>query len=89
MSQYGIVRFSHQTQREFSDTARRFLIDRNVAGDVISIPEKVIEAYYRVRFGEQKLDDSEFGSVQEALKRLELALANDSASANALHAMVE
>lgn len=74
LSRWAIERTAAQTQREFAATARRKLADLGLAPAATLAPERVTEAFYRVRFGRADLDKAESDTVEQSLALLEAAL---------------
>jgi hypothetical protein len=69
-----IRRAAAQTQREFAALARTRLSELGLAPAATLAPERVTEAFYRVRFGRADLDKSESETVEQSLALLEAAL---------------
>jgi hypothetical protein len=63
-----------QTPREFAETARRVLQARPWLVDLAGLPGRVVEVFYRVRFGGEPLTESESCSLNAELGRLAVAL---------------
>ncbi|MBX3411670.1 MAG: DUF3488 domain-containing protein [Pirellulales bacterium] len=74
LARFAIVRTASQTQREFATLARRKLGERGLAPAAALAPERVTEAFYRVRFGRADLDKAESDTVEQSLALLEAAL---------------
>jgi hypothetical protein len=70
LSRQGIVRTAGQTQREFAVAAGLRLARQS--GDLrwATLPQVVAEAFYRIRFGRQPLDNTEAEAVEHALAEL-------------------
>jgi hypothetical protein len=63
-----------QTQREFALAAGGQLADDPRTQAAASLPRKIVDSFYRVRFGGRTLDDQEAAAVDGALGELETAL---------------
>jgi len=74
LARLGMVRPAAQTQREFAAAARRRLVDMGLGAGAAHAPERVVEAFYRVRFGRASLDKVETETVEQSLALLEAAL---------------
>lgn len=70
LSRYGLVRSPSQTQREFAMAAEVRLVESTGDRRLAALPLQVAEAFYRVRFGRQSLDNSQAEAVEQALKEL-------------------
>jgi transglutaminase-like putative cysteine protease len=66
----GMVRPPGQTQREFAAAVGNRLAEAVGPCPLASLPELIAEAYYRVRFGRQGLDNSQAQAVEHALAEL-------------------
>jgi hypothetical protein len=75
LKRQGLERSHGQTQREFAAAAGGRLADVPHLQPVAGIPRRVVEAFYRVRFGGTPLDSREEQAVEQALRDLESALA--------------
>ncbi|MGE0607263.1 MAG: DUF3488 and DUF4129 domain-containing transglutaminase family protein [Pirellulales bacterium] len=69
-----LVRATGQTQREFARDIGGRLAD-TTDSRAAAAPRMVTDAFYRVRFGGQALDNAELDGVEKALQTLEAALA--------------
>jgi transglutaminase-like putative cysteine protease len=65
---------SGQTPREFGESARQWLQTRPALAGLAHLPGRVVEQFYRVRFGGRPLDASESQSLGADLDRLAEAL---------------
>ncbi len=72
LQRYGLQRRPSQTPRELAETARRLLQARHPP-ELAELPTRVVEAYYRVRFGDKRLDKPEAEAIEQALVALEHA----------------
>jgi hypothetical protein len=61
------------TQHEFALLAAGHLAQAGLPGYVIAAPLRVADAFYRVRFGGERLDNYELQAVEQALSVLEQA----------------
>jgi hypothetical protein len=71
---HGVRREQWQTQREFAVAAGGRLADVPQLQPVAGVPRRVVEAFYRVRFGGLPLDSAERLAVEQSLGDLEAAL---------------
>ena len=70
LAEYDLQRTPAETQSEFALRAHKFLIGRRPLTDsVADVPQHVVEAFYRVRFGHLALEP---GSLEELDTRLDL-----------------
>jgi transglutaminase-like putative cysteine protease len=63
-----------ETAREFAVRVAGELTRRGVPADAAATPERLADAYYRVRFGGRTLADDELGALDGALAQLETVL---------------
>ncbi len=75
LRRYGVVRLLGQTQREYAAAAGGRLADEPRLQSVAGVPRRVVDAFYRVRFGGPALDSREQQTVEQAIADLESALA--------------
>jgi len=80
LGRYGMRRLVGQTQREFAAAVGGELADMPVCRSVASLPRRIAEAFYRVRFGHRSLDKDQSEEVEHALGNLERALSEDTAA---------
>lgn len=66
----GLVRKPCQTQREFALAAEARLAESTGDRWLAALPMQIAEAFYRVRFGRQSLDNSQAEAVEQALAEL-------------------
>jgi hypothetical protein len=78
----GLERGRSQTQAEFAIVAGGVLADSPQTLALASMPRRVAEAFYRVRFGRRTLDDHEAQAVEQAVTQLESAVASHSNGRN-------
>lgn len=72
----GLRRQPAQTAHEFAVVAGGHLAESIELGRVAHLPKRIVDAFYRVRFGGHALDNSEAVAVEHALVELERALAH-------------
>lgn len=70
----GLRRESSQTQREFAAIVARRMNALLAAAGLAEFPERLIEAFYRVRFGAESLDDRLIEEMDRRLSDLERSL---------------
>lgn len=70
----GLDRLPAQTAREFAVAAGGHLSERAEYRRVAHLPRRVVDSFYRVRFGRRALDNQEAKAVELALKELERTL---------------
>jgi hypothetical protein len=75
LEQRKLVRTAEQTQREFVQAACGELAESPATRGVAQLPRRIVEAFYRVRFGGRTLDAAELSDVEQALSALNAALA--------------
>jgi hypothetical protein len=75
LARRGIERHPGQTAYEFAAAAGGDLAEDTQQRRVAHLPRRIVEAFYRVRFGGRTLDKSEVDAVEHALAELEMALA--------------
>jgi transglutaminase-like putative cysteine protease len=74
LAQHGYRRASGQTPYEFALAAGGDLAERAGCSPLAALPRRVVEAFYRVRFGGHPLDSAEAQAVEHALSALERGL---------------
>jgi hypothetical protein len=74
LARYGIVRGRQQTPLEYALAAGAQMVAESATRPHATLPRRVVEAYYRVRFGRQVLDAEEAQTVGQQLARLENVL---------------
>jgi hypothetical protein len=74
LAQHGYRRASGQTPYEFALAAGGDLAERAGCSPLAALPRRVVEAFYRVRFGRHPLDSAEAQAVEHALSALERGL---------------
>lgn len=70
LARHGLVRSANQTQREFARTAGLGLAAATGQPQLQPLPSVVAEAFYRIRFGRQPLDNIQVEEVEHALAEL-------------------
>lgn len=70
----GVVRLPGQTPLEFAQQAAAELIGFGAPRPVTTIPRRVVEEYYRVRYGGRALDRAEQQALEQQLGELEATL---------------
>ncbi|MBX6314579.1 MAG: transglutaminase domain-containing protein, partial [Isosphaeraceae bacterium] len=71
----GLSRPAAETPREFAHRAALFLAGREMDGEAIAeVPTQVVEAFYHVRFGGQRLDPEALRHLETRLDALEARL---------------
>lgn len=75
LSGYGLERPPAETQDEFARRATQFLAARGSDTEAVAdVPRAVVDAYYRVRFGEQELSPAAVHHLESRLDTLEASL---------------
>ncbi len=77
LARHDLKRAPAETQGEFARRAFRFLRGRDDGDrqDVAALPEKVVEAFYQVRFGRRELSPEALAELDASLDALEARLA--------------
>ena len=70
LARLGLTRLPSQTQREFARQAEVKIAALTGEHDLAGLPGKVVEAFYRVRFGGKPLDKPQAETVEQALTQL-------------------
>ena len=70
LARRGIFRAAGQTQREFAEDAGMRLALAAGRPELATVPYAVADAFYRVRFGGQPLDNVQAQAVEHAMKQL-------------------
>ena len=73
----GIMRHRSQTQRELAAEACQRLAARSPAVGIEGLIDRIVEAFYCVRFGQIVLDEQETKAIEDALKDLETEMATN------------
>ena len=74
LEQQGFRRHPAQTAQEFALAAGGDLAEKIEHRRVAHLPRRIVESFYRVRFGGHALDNHEADAVEQALVELESAL---------------
>lgn len=74
LKQRNLTRTPEQTPREFIVAACGELAELPATRGVSNLPRKIVEAFYRVRFGGRTLSPAERAEVEQALSQLGAAL---------------
>jgi len=75
LADYDLERSPAETQNEFARRAFRFLSGRGTdIQDVAESPQKIVDAFYQVRFGHQDLPPETLAELERRLDSLEAAL---------------
>ena len=77
LARFDLTRGASQTQREFARHAGQALAHRTGRAQLGSLPARIAEAFYRVRFGGNDLDGAQAAAVAQALGQLEQAIDGD------------
>lgn len=74
LARQGIVRRPSQTQHEFALDVGGRLADEPHLTALASLPRKIVEAFYQVRFGQAVLSPAEEANIENALRELSRAM---------------
>lgn len=74
LEKHSLTRSPAQTPREFARLAAVWLSYLPGGGSVAPVPRRIVEAYYRVRYGGARLTAREFVALRSSLLELETAL---------------
>ena len=75
LAEYGLERPPAETPREFARRAAVFLAGHGSGVEAVAdVPPLVVDAFYKIRFGEQTLVDDDFDLVNARLDALEAKL---------------
>jgi transglutaminase-like putative cysteine protease len=78
LADYDLERTPAETQNEFALRASRFLTGQaEQIQAVADVPQKIVEAFYRVRFGHRDLDPDTLKELEENLDLLQIRLKTD------------
>jgi transglutaminase-like putative cysteine protease len=75
LARYGICRSGHETQREFANDAAGRLLLMPWAQHIAALPGRIVEVFYRVRFGNRDLETTDSRQMEHAIRELSQALA--------------
>jgi hypothetical protein len=78
LSKHGIHREETQTPSEFATFAKTQLRSRIADSSIADIPAKVVQLFYRVRFGDDRLDTNDLQRLENWLGSLQKSLASKS-----------
>jgi transglutaminase-like putative cysteine protease len=70
LARLGIQRAAGQTQREFAEAAGLQLAELHGDRRFLAAPRVVVEAFYRVRFGREPLDNLASQAVEQAIQEI-------------------
>ncbi len=70
----GLSRDAFQTQREFANQVEQDRKNQLAASGLDHFPDDITDLFYRVRFGERPLSESESQTISKELQRLESCL---------------
>jgi transglutaminase-like putative cysteine protease len=76
LTRIGLRREATQTQRQFAGVAAQRLAESPHHAALADIPHQIVDAFYRVRFGQSTLDPQQQAVIARQLKLLEETLAN-------------
>lgn len=72
LSGFELQRGPAETQNEFAVRAARFLAGKGARTEAVAaVPSRIVDAFYRVRFGRQDLDPETLSSLEHDLDALE------------------
>ncbi len=71
MARQGLRRAAGQTPREFAQAAAEQIVRHTGRPDLAGVPGRVVDAFYRVRFGGLPLDNPQREAVEHGLAELE------------------
>ena len=75
LAEYGLERPPAETPREFARRAAVFLARHGSGSEAVAdVPPLVVDAFYKIRFGEQTLGDDDFTHVNARLDALQSRL---------------
>ena len=75
LAEYDLERTPAETQSEFARRADKFLAGQGPLTDpVADVPQQVVEAFYRVRFGHLELEPGSLEELDARLDALEASL---------------
>jgi len=74
LERYGVRRGGQQTPLEFALAAGAELVADNYTRTHATLPRRIVEMYYRVRFGRHALDHREADGVEQQLVMLDRVL---------------
>jgi hypothetical protein len=72
---YDLKRNPAETQSEFARRAQKFLIGRGSTTQLVAdVPQRVVDAFYRDRFGHLELESASLEELDARLDALETSL---------------
>ena len=75
LAEYDLERIPAETQNEFALRASRFLTGQPAPIQAVAdVPQKIVDAFYRVRFGHRELDPDTLKELEEDLDLLQTRL---------------
>ncbi|MFL2869942.1 MAG: DUF3488 and DUF4129 domain-containing transglutaminase family protein, partial [Pirellulaceae bacterium] len=80
LARHKIVRQHHQTQLEFAVLVGSRLSTSGLSEDICSLPKRIVELFYQLRFGDSELDMKLEANLLSELAILRTALAENSKS---------
>ncbi len=81
LAEYELERSPAETQHEFAHRAFRFLSGQGTGTqDVAELPQKIVDAFYQVRFGHQDLSPETLDELERSLDVLQTKLSTPIAS---------
>jgi protein-glutamine gamma-glutamyltransferase len=84
--QLGLVRSSHQTQREFAGSVRNRIQEVVASADGLpEVPPRLVEFFYRVRFGDEALSPAVVEQLDRDLNSLEGAIRDPRRKGSGVH----
>jgi transglutaminase-like putative cysteine protease len=84
--QLGLVRSSHETQREFAGSVRARIREVVASADGLpDVPPRLVEFFYRVRFGDENLSATVVEQLNRDLTSLEGAIRDPSRRGAGVH----
>ena len=75
LARYGIRRSGHETQREFATDVAGRLLSMPLTQHIASLPGRIVEVFYGVRFGNRDLEATDSQQMEHAISELRHALA--------------
>jgi hypothetical protein len=70
LARLRLRRAAGQTPRELAQAAGAKLAAAATSQDAAELPDEIVQAYYRVRFGGATLDNREAAAIEQALAKL-------------------
>lgn len=71
LSEIQLQRGNSQTPREFATQAAATFSKHSETQTVVSLPQHLVDLFYRVRFGRHPLDNRDMDEVEQALEQIE------------------